>query len=258
VARARLRAGIVGAAAAAILLCPPLAAPAAADPPPCDEATAPAVIFDSLPSVLRIGRSDYFGLVSNPAASSSAPGEVRVRMIYEAGAGAVFYEGSSAERNPYSFYLYLDYGDRPVAIEASYAEQLAGGGECARTLSQIVHPQKRVYFPSRCINERYRPRSVVVACGDGNLYLTSLRWRHWNQTKTLGRGIAHANDCRPYCAAGHFHSYRVRIWLGRPRRCPDQEVVQYKRALISYPAPRYPGGPRSYSVHFACPSAYSF
>ena len=34
-----------------------------------------------------------------------------------------------------------------------------------------------------------------------------LRWRGWNRNVATARGTAYANDCIPYCAAGHFIAY---------------------------------------------------
>jgi hypothetical protein len=69
-----------------------------------------------------------------------------------------------------------------------------------------------------------RPTSMVVACGDGNFYFTKITWSSWNATGAAGSAIAHQNDCKPYCAAGHFHSYRVRLTLSQPRACKRRTV----------------------------------
>jgi hypothetical protein len=66
---------------------------------------------------------------------------------------------------------------------------------------------------------KVRPTSIVVACGDGNFYLTGLKWSHWTATDAAAAGTAHENDCTPYCAAGHFHTYRVAVHLFRPEHC---------------------------------------
>jgi len=106
----------------------------------------------------------------------------------------------------------------------------------------------RVYFPSRCVNQAYRPRTVVVACGDGNLVLTRMRWSGWNRKSTAGRGIARANDCQPYCAAGKFRSYRVRATLSGRTVCGDGSL-QYTK--LRY---RILGLGRGGSVPFPCPA----
>jgi len=51
-----------------------------------------------------------------------------------------------------------------------------------------------------------KPVQLVLACGDGNYYLSGLRWSGWGSATAAATGKAVANDCTPYCAAGHFHS----------------------------------------------------
>jgi hypothetical protein len=64
-----------------------------------------------------------------------------------------------------------------------------------------------------------RPASVVFACGDGNFYATSLRWSSWGATSAAATGVGHQNDCKPDCAAGHFHAYPLAVRLSRPVQC---------------------------------------
>ena len=66
---------------------------------------------------------------------------------------------------------------------------------------------------------RVRPASIVMACGDGNFYVTRIRWTRWTAHSAAGTGTGHLNDCRPDCADGHFHAYRVAVTLSAPLRC---------------------------------------
>jgi hypothetical protein len=111
--------------------------------------------------------------------------------------------------------------------------------------------RERVYFPSRCYNASRRPTMIVVACGDAGLILTKMRWHGWDTTVAKGRGIARANDCDPYCAVGHFHSYRVKVRLYRAGYCPQDGRYHYRRLRLTYVGTT-PGGPRSYGVPFLC------
>jgi hypothetical protein len=73
-----------------------------------------------------------------------------------------------------------------------------------------------------------RPATVSFT-GDGTGYLggrtTSpdhydrggIHWISWGQRSAFGRGYAWINDCRPYCAAGHFHKHRMTVRATRPR-----------------------------------------
>ncbi|MGW4563121.1 hypothetical protein ACWEN3_12160 [Streptomyces sp. NPDC004561] len=58
-----------------------------------------------------------------------------------------------------------------------------------------------------------RPVDFILACGDGNSRLTGMRWTEWGRDGAQGMGVNWVNDCKPYCAAGTFHSYPVVIRL---------------------------------------------
>jgi hypothetical protein len=83
------------------------------------------------------------------------------------------------------------------------------------------------------------PAELVIACGDGNYYLTGLHWRNWGTAAASATGTAHQNDCKPYCAAGHFHTYPVRVTATKRSRCGA--AVYYARLALNYPGRRPPG-----------------
>ncbi|MCK7624288.1 hypothetical protein MUU72_14455 [Streptomyces sp. RS10V-4] len=92
---------------------------------------------------------------------------------------------------------------------------------------------------------RVRPGNFILACGDGNNVLTSLRWSQWRSGAALGRGTDLVNDCRPYCAAGRFHGYPVRVRFDSPqRRAGHTGQWRYTRVILTYPANRPAGTPR--------------
>lgn len=95
-----------------------------------------------------------------------------------------------------------------------------------------------------------RPESIVVACADGNFWLGSLRWKSWTATGASAVGTAHANDCKPFCAAGHFHAYPVIVQLARPKRCSGK--LELTRLSWRYPGRRPAGTPATGSDTFRC------
>jgi hypothetical protein len=64
-----------------------------------------------------------------------------------------------------------------------------------------------------------RPLTILAACGDGNFFLTGLRWTRWDAHGAVGSGIGHQNDCTPDCSRGHFHFYAVAVRLWAPVVC---------------------------------------
>ncbi|MBL1091034.1 MULTISPECIES: hypothetical protein [Streptomyces] len=94
-------------------------------------------------------------------------------------------------------------------------------------------------------NPQVRPGTFMLACGDGNNVLTSLRWSRWQPQSAVAEGRDMVNDCRPYCAAGHFHSYRVRVRLDEPQHRPGHPGQwHYTRITLTYPADRPADTPR--------------
>ena len=86
------------------------------------------------------------------------------------------------------------------------------------------------------------PMELTLACGDGNLYLADLRWTKWGTASASATGTAHENDCKPYCAAGHFHVYPVRVTATARSRCGA--ALYYARLEVTYTG-RRPAGQRA-------------
>jgi hypothetical protein len=78
-----------------------------------------------------------------------------------------------------------------------------------------------------------RPASVVLACADANFGVRRLRWSDWGRPTARATGVAYANDCKPFCAAGHFHSYRVLLVASGHQVCHG--VASYFRVRVSFP-----------------------
>ncbi|WP_104633270.1 hypothetical protein [Streptomyces sp. MH60] len=90
------------------------------------------------------------------------------------------------------------------------------------------------------------PGAYVLACGDGNSRLVSLRWFRWDPQAAVGRGTNAVNDCEPDCAAGAFHSYPVTVRLDMPTG-GEQGTGQahFTRITLTYTDGRPDGSPRT-------------
>jgi len=78
-----------------------------------------------------------------------------------------------------------------------------------------------------------RPVSVVLACADANFGVRKLHWSGWGGATARATGVAYANDCKPYCAAGHFHTYPAVLVASGREVCHG--VPSYARLRISFP-----------------------
>jgi hypothetical protein len=83
-----------------------------------------------------------------------------------------------------------------------------------------------------CVTQVAAPHQLMLACADGNFWLSGITWRHWGKAEATGTATAHANDCNPYCAAGHFHTYPVTVTIGSLRACSGRR--EYTRLVIRY------------------------
>jgi len=203
-------------------------------PPPCPDSAA-AAHFVELPARAPVGAPQIFYI--EEGRQYSATGAFKVRMVNDR--GRQFFSGA-AEPVLDRLYIRLDWGNRFATIFAVGTVEDTDGNTCRAEISKRIRAINRAYFPGRCYDVRYKPRNVVIACGDGNLQLRRMRWRGWNRKVARGDGIALYNDCIPYCAAGRLHRIRVRVRLSGRRRCP--QVGRYVYTKLNYRFPRRPIG----------------
>jgi hypothetical protein len=95
-----------------------------------------------------------------------------------------------------------------------------------------------------------RPPKITITCADANFYVTGLRWSSWTSKRAVGKGTAHVNDCRPYCAAGKFHTYGITIALSQPTGCRGHSVFKLLTWHFGRAKPR--DQPRDDSINYAC------
>ncbi|MEU5089941.1 hypothetical protein [Streptomyces sp. NPDC021356] len=87
-----------------------------------------------------------------------------------------------------------------------------------------------------------RPDAFILACGDANSRLSSLHWKKWNGRSAVAEGVNLVNDCKPYCAAGTFHSYPVVVRLDRAQPWKKHPQVQhFTRLSLAFPGHRPAG-----------------
>lgn len=81
-----------------------------------------------------------------------------------------------------------------------------------------------------------RPAHLVFACADANFGARGLSWTGWGSRVAAAVGTGYANDCKPYCAAGKMHSYRVVVVASGSVRCPDGRRA-YAKAAVAFVGP---------------------
>ncbi|MGA2163077.1 MAG: hypothetical protein ABSH36_01255 [Solirubrobacteraceae bacterium] len=113
----------------------------------------------------------------------------------------------------------------------------AGAGAAAHSAPKR-HP--RVYVANKdCRGHTFRPASITLACGDGNLYVSEVdyfnsRPEGYGAARASASVTIHENDCKPDCAAGKFIVEKGGLTLKRIVRCADG-LLYYSRALYAFP-----------------------
>lgn len=109
------------------------------------------------------------------------------------------------------------------------AASLGAAALTAASGAAAAHPTA---LPNCLGKPTVRPSAVVLACGDGNFGVKRLHWIGWGGAAAAATGIAYANDCKPYCAAGHFRDYRAVIVADGAERCGS--VTAYRRVTVAF------------------------
>lgn len=77
-----------------------------------------------------------------------------------------------------------------------------------------------------------RPKNFVLACADYNSAVEKLAWSTWAPGLASAKGTLVQNDCTPYCAAGHFHSYPALVVLWGSKAIGHGEHAYTRLTLI--------------------------
>jgi hypothetical protein len=144
-----------------------------------------------------------------------------------------------------------------LAIAASCALALglsfgAGGAASAAPASRAAMAATTGLYTENTVvvscqgRTEVRPAGLTLACADGNDALTGLSWTSWGPKLASGYGTQVQNDCRPYCAAGHLHSYPVLVVLwGTTALHAHPGTLRYTTVTLIYTGAR----PQVYNGH---------
>jgi hypothetical protein len=89
----------------------------------------------------------------------------------------------------------------------------------------------------------YKPKRVIIACGDGAFRVHGLKWSTWTRKTAIGNGTADVLSCNPSCAEGKFKSYPIKLTADRAKACP-KNGRQFTRLTYSFKNKK-PRGARS-------------
>ncbi|MFC9999801.1 hypothetical protein [Nocardia sp. NPDC127526] len=68
-------------------------------------------------------------------------------------------------------------------------------------------------YPSRSV---VRPVNLLLACGDGGLWVKDITWTTWGPERAEGEGTQYRRICVPNCAGGSVSTAPTHITLRNP------------------------------------------
>jgi hypothetical protein len=108
-----------------------------------------------------------------------------------------------------------------AAVGASASATSATTGASATSTIKITN----------CVKATSRPKTLTLACADGNTVLSGLRWSSFGGASAQATGTLETNTCAPNCASGKFVRYQVAVKANDPRTCKAGLRVYNKLTL---------------------------
>lgn len=95
-------------------------------------------------------------------------------------------------------------------------------------------PGPKTVYAITCLQETYKPKQITVACGDGTVRVSKLKWTSWSSTQAKASGVYQVNKCNPDCASGATKSFPVTITLSRPKSCSGRKHKAFGRLSYTF------------------------
>ena len=96
------------------------------------------------------------------------------------------------------------------------------------------------------------PTQLILACGDGAIRATDLRWSAWSGTSAKGTGFVAVNGCSPSCAVGSAEKFPAMFSLTKPVTVGNTTFLT--ELVIDFSAAT-PNGKREVQCRLSDPSA---
>jgi hypothetical protein len=117
------------------------------------------------------------------------------------------------------------------------------------------HPAPAVASPASATTEPSKPERVLVTralgedklyyrphffllSGDGTFGVSKVHWTSYGGPVAEATGKGFANDCIPYCAAGHFYKPQAKLRLSKIVQCKGQPVYARLRYELAGKLPK--------------------
>jgi hypothetical protein len=111
---------------------------------------------------------------------------------------------------------------------------------------------KRVELIANCFKPKFKPGTVIIACGDASLGAKGMTWPTWTRKKADGIGTGLINDCNPDCASGTTKTAPMELQLSKPQLCSNGKRVFAKLRYIWTSGPPISDAAPSGDVPMGC------
>jgi hypothetical protein len=116
----------------------------------------------------------------------------------------------------------------------------------------LAAPGPKTVFAINCLREQFKPKQITIACGDGTVRVSRLKWTSWSSSQAKASGVYKVDRCNPDCASGRTQSFPVTITLSRPKSCPGHKHKAFGRLSYAFGAKHPKPTPRRISL--PCPT----
>jgi hypothetical protein len=89
----------------------------------------------------------------------------------------------------------------PTTTTTSASTTTATAGPNSTVTAPITVAGQATTVVADCGAGAYQPARIIIACGDGNVIATQIRWTQWVNAQAVGTSEVLMNPCKPSCAS---------------------------------------------------------
>jgi hypothetical protein len=109
-------------------------------------------------------------------------------------------------------------------------------------------------FVTNCTHADFKPKLIILACGDAGAYVQKLTWSKWNSTGASGKGSYTFKTCTPDCAHGGTKSYPAKVALSKLKSCPrTKQGKVFTELVLTFTGKRPPHMGKTFKDPLGCP-----
>lgn len=141
---------------------------------------------------------------------------------------------------------------RPLAIRLLVVALAVALSVVFTVGASATTPVGKTYVTSDCEGAAYKPREIVLTCGDAGLVATKLQWSQWGASQAKGSGTGEEKVCTPNCAEGKVAKGKMEVTLSKPKLCNQDGKRHFTKVHYVYPKGAPGEGPKQGNIPLPC------